>query len=147
MSTKSEKSKQLGESVSTAQHKLRKKIMFQLVQRCGLDSCYQCGTKIVNIDGFSIEHKIPWLHSGSPHELFYDLDNVAFSHLSCNIRASRNAPAKGEDNNVSRITEDTVLSIKHSDEPTSVLSKWHNISTRHVRRLRTGTSWKHLNGR
>ena len=38
---------------------------------------------------FSIEHKTPWLDSGDPIGLYFDLDNISFSHLSCNCRASR----------------------------------------------------------
>ena len=38
----------------------------------------------------SIEHKIPWLDSDNPKELFFNLEkNIAFSHLSCNISAAR----------------------------------------------------------
>ncbi|KKL25623.1 hypothetical protein LCGC14_2403400, partial [marine sediment metagenome] len=37
---------------------------------------------IDNIDDFTIEHKIPWLDNDS--DLFWDLDNIAFSHNRCN---------------------------------------------------------------
>lgn len=38
---------------------------------------------------FSIEHLVPWLDSNNPIELYFDLDNISFSHLSCNIKAAR----------------------------------------------------------
>ncbi len=37
---------------------------------------------------FSIEHKIPWQSAEDPKESFFDLDNIAFSHLKCNIKAA-----------------------------------------------------------
>lgn len=36
----------------------------------------------MTIDTFSIEHKEPWLHN-SP-ELFWDLENITYSHKKCN---------------------------------------------------------------
>lgn len=87
---KTKKSKQLGMNVSTAQGRLRKDIMFHLAQIIGLDICHQCGGVIETVEEFSIEHKIPWLDSEDPKGMFFDLDNIAFSHLSCNVRASRN---------------------------------------------------------
>lgn len=56
--------------------------MFSLVQECKKDNCFKCGKKITDIAEFSIEHKIPWL--GNNSSLFWDLNNIAFSHLSCN---------------------------------------------------------------
>lgn len=79
-----EKSKQLGMSFSTASHHLRKSLMFQLVQQCERDVCHRCGEQIDSADNMSIEHINPWLHSDNPKELFFDLDNIAFSHRSCN---------------------------------------------------------------
>ena len=54
-----------------------------------LDSCFHCNKNIRNIENFSIEHKIPWLYSSDPRKLFFDLKNIGFSHLSCNIGARR----------------------------------------------------------
>jgi len=88
--TNKKKSEQLEIPIGTAQNKLRKSIMFFLIQKCGLDICYQCGEKIETVDDFSIEHKIPWMDSANPKELFYNIDNIAFSHLACNIKAGRN---------------------------------------------------------
>ena len=84
------KNLQLKMSYGKAVHKLRKAIMFQMIQKVGLDICFQCGKRIETVDELSIEHKIPWLDSENPVELFFDLDNIAFSHLTCNIRAGRN---------------------------------------------------------
>lgn len=83
------KSEQLGMNASTAYARLRKMIMFQLIKETNKDICYHCGEKIENVEDLSIEHKEKWLYSDNPADLFFDLDNIAFSHLSCNIKDSR----------------------------------------------------------
>ncbi len=80
---------QLGMCESKASGRLKKEIMFMLVKKAGLDNCYHCGEKIETKRELSIEHKIPWLHSDDPVGLYFDLDNIAFSHLSCNCSNSR----------------------------------------------------------
>jgi hypothetical protein len=77
----------LGENISTATHKLRKSIMFAAIVALGVDVCYRCNEKIDNIDHLSIEHKEPWQSAMDPKAAFYDLNNIAFSHLSCNVKA------------------------------------------------------------
>jgi hypothetical protein len=78
----SKRGEQLGMPYGTATQRLRKSIMFWLVQKTGMDICYRCGEIIDNIDEFSIEHKINWLNNDT--SLFWDLDNIAFSHMKCN---------------------------------------------------------------
>ena len=90
---KNKKAEQLGMNPSTANGRLLKNILYQLVVDLNKDLCYQCGKKISK-ETFSIEHKIPWLDSEKPLELYFDLNNIAFSHLSCNIKASRNGNKK-----------------------------------------------------
>lgn len=86
-----EKSEQLGMSYGKAGNILRKNIMFELAKRCNMDTCHRCGEKIEHIDQFSIEHKINWLHSDDPVGLFFGMDNIAFSHITCNFGARRSA--------------------------------------------------------
>lgn len=74
----------LGEPFGTASHKLKKAIMFALVVETGRNICFKCGLKIENLEQFSIEHKIPWQTSDDPKKYFYDIENIAFSHLKCN---------------------------------------------------------------
>lgn len=76
------KSSQLGMNHSTARNRLVKSIMFDMMKRLGEDKCFKCGDAIQDIDHMSIEHKVPWLHNDP--ELFWDLGNIAFSHLACN---------------------------------------------------------------
>jgi hypothetical protein len=83
------KNEQLEMPYGTARNKLNKAIMFEMMKRCNMDICHQCGNKIENVDELSVEHKTPWLDSGKAIELFFNLENIAFSHLSCNCAASR----------------------------------------------------------
>lgn len=78
------KAEQLGMPFGTACYRLRKAILFHLIRVTGLNGCYRCGEIIESVDDLSIEHKAPWLDSDDPVELFFNLDNIAFSHLSCN---------------------------------------------------------------
>jgi hypothetical protein len=82
-----EKSRQLGINHSTANAKLRKNILFHLISKYGDNFCFQCGAEIESVDDLSIEHKVPWLHN-SP-DLYWDMENIAFSHLVCNVGAAR----------------------------------------------------------
>lgn len=83
-----DKNTALGMNVSTANHQLKKLLMFQMMQRLGDDKCHQCNEVIESAAQLSVEHKTPWLTSANPRDTFFDLNNVAFSHLSCNSRAS-----------------------------------------------------------
>jgi hypothetical protein len=81
----------LGMYTTTAYARLRKQIFFQLVQQSGRDICFVCEKPIECAQELSVEHKIPWLQN--PDDLFWDLDNIAFSHLNCNIKRNQ-APHK-----------------------------------------------------
>lgn len=74
----------LGMPFGTACARLKKNILFQSILRLNENICFHCGERIESVDELSIEHKIPWL--GNP-ELFWDTENIAFSHLSCNCKA------------------------------------------------------------
>ena len=89
MSIKEKKTEQLGMNPSTAAHGLKKSILFNFAKMLGYAWCYQCATEIKDIDKFTIEHKNPWLDSENPVDNFFDLDNIAFSHASCNYSAAR----------------------------------------------------------
>ena len=83
------KDQQLGMSHGTAVHRLRKTIMFTLIVALKLNICNQCGEIIETERELSTEHVIPWLDSRDPKGLFFDVNNIRFSHLSCNSAASR----------------------------------------------------------
>lgn len=80
------KSQQLGMAASTAAGHLRRKIIHMLLERLGENECFVCGLPMTS-DDISIEHKEPWLDVDP--DLFWDLDNIAFSHKGCN-RPHRN---------------------------------------------------------
>lgn len=73
---------QLGMSQGAAQNRLRKRILFSFAQRLKEDTCFKCGNVIESVDELSVEHKQPWENRSS--DLFWDLNNIAFSHLICN---------------------------------------------------------------
>lgn len=81
------KADQLGMNPSTAQHRLRMDLLFHLAVQTN-HKCYRCGEKLIR-KTFSIEHKINWLDSDDPVKNFFNIDNIAFSHLGCNVKASR----------------------------------------------------------
>ena len=86
------KDNQLGMAGGTASNRLRKMVLFDLLKRHSENICFRCESKIETPDDLSIEHKRPWLDSHDPIRLFFDLDNIAFSHLTCNIGARRTYP-------------------------------------------------------
>lgn len=90
----SKKKKQLGMAFGTASARLKKAILFNLVQRLGLDLCHRCNEKIEKVDTFSTDHKVPWLDSEDPVGLFFDAENIAFSHLKCNTSVARKTTKK-----------------------------------------------------
>lgn len=72
----------------TATNKLKKALLFSLVQKCKEDLCYRCGQTIETVEELSIEHKKAWENVSI--DLFWELDNIAFSHLKCNKPHSYN---------------------------------------------------------
>lgn len=76
----------LGIDPSTAQNRLKKILLFKYIKLAKENICFQCNKEIISKDELSIEHKIPWIKNGK--ELFWDINNIAFSHLKCNIGAA-----------------------------------------------------------
>jgi len=89
VNSNAKKAKQLGMPLGTAAGRLKKMFLFSLLKKYGLNICYQCGGEIESPENLSIEHKIPWLDSDDPIKNFFDLDNVAVSHHSCNVASAR----------------------------------------------------------
>jgi hypothetical protein len=81
--TNREKDAQLGMPYGTAVGRLRKKVLFSLLQKYKEDTCCKCHKIIETEEELSLEHKIPWLYNSN--DLFWDLDNIGFSHKTvCN---------------------------------------------------------------
>ena len=84
----SDKDRLLGMPHGTASNRLRKTILYSMLYGKVYDrNCFQCGEEIVDVDDLSIEHRKPWQSADDPRVSFFDLDNIAFSHLRCNSRA------------------------------------------------------------
>src|SRR5579864_1616417 len=78
---------QLGMPRGTAANRLRKLVLFDLLIRHKENVCYRCKQQIQKAEELSIEHKRPW--ENVDVKLFWDLTNIAFSHLSCNCAAGK----------------------------------------------------------
>jgi len=79
----------LGMPIGTASNRLRKSILFSLICELKKNRCFQCSGEILSENDLSIEHKNPWLQADDPVKSFFDLGNIAFSHLNCNIAAGK----------------------------------------------------------
>jgi|ERR1035437_6971392 hypothetical protein len=99
--------------IGTATHRLRKNLLFRLVKQLGMDGCYQCGRPIETVEDLSIEHKKPWQSAPDPVDVFFDLDNIAFSHISCNIAAGVKTNKRFE----SRVEQDRAKSARRNADP------------------------------
>lgn len=77
----------LGMNPSTASHRLVKDLLWKLIVETHRDTCHQCG-KSMTRETFSIEHIKPWMLSENPVESYFDLENISFSHMSCNYAAA-----------------------------------------------------------
>ena len=80
--SKIEQTKQLGMPIGTAYARLKKSVMFSLLQQLNQDICYRCNKKIETSEELSIDHIKPWLYNNI--KLFWDLNNISFSHVKCN---------------------------------------------------------------
>lgn len=83
MSSNDKKNATLGMPHGTATYRLRKIILFNLLKRHSENICVRCNKEIENVDDLSVEHIKPW--EGVSADLFWDLNNIAFSHMKCNV--------------------------------------------------------------
>lgn len=81
---------QLGMNPSTASGRLVKDILFSFIKD---RPCCKCGQPMTR-ETFSIEHLVPWLDSNDPVKTYFDLDNIDFSHLKCNVSDARRGNQK-----------------------------------------------------
>lgn len=101
MNSNQRKDATLGMPHGTANGRLKKNILFHLLKKHGENYCFKCTELIEVVNDLSIEHKKPW--EGVSATLFWDLENVSFSHLRCN-RPDR--PAYGD--RTIRVPEGTI---------------------------------------
>ena len=86
------KSDQLGMPFGTASARLRKIILFSLLKKHNENICYRCNKLIETINELTIDHKEPWLDKDI--NLFWDINNIAFSHHNCNVSIARKLEKK-----------------------------------------------------
>jgi len=115
----------LGMSHGTAANKLRKMILFSLVCRLNLNMCYRCDGEILSVDDLSIEHKEAWMQADDLIQSFFDLGNIAFSHLSCNSAAGER-PHKKYFSKEERHSRDKEISKNY----------WHSLGKEEQRKRR-----------
>lgn len=70
----------------TANARLRKKVLFELLRSIGKNICYRCEQPISISEDLAIEHVEDWKDDD---ELFWKLTNIAFSHRDCGSGAAR----------------------------------------------------------
>ncbi len=80
------KNKFLGLNHGTARNQLKNLFLFKLIVETGRNQCHRCGNPMTAED-FSIEHIKDWLWVDPT--LFWDLNNISFSHRKCNYASSR----------------------------------------------------------
>jgi hypothetical protein len=105
------KSSQLGMNFSKASHLLKRRILFRFLERLGETKCYRCSEEMT-YDSFSVDHVKDWLDRDPL--LFWDLDNIKFSHKKCNIRSSRKT---------------STCKTCGKSEPEVTIRKWNRVCT------------------
>ena len=96
--TKQRKAELLGMPVGTAEKHLRKSVIHELARQLGKNLCCRCGSEIAEPDELALVHVQGWEESPAQ---FWDLNNVAFSHASC--QAERSGKRQGEKKQMSNI--------------------------------------------
>jgi len=134
------KSELLGMPVGTAQHRLRKMILFSLLVKHKENVCFRCGQVIDTVDDLSVEHMKPWASVDDPN-LFWNLDNIAFSHLQCNKPVN---VGRGERCATSKLTEVDVIAIRNSDISVTKIAKTYNVDRSTIYNVKNGKHWKHV---
>lgn len=124
---------QLGMNPSTAQQRLLRDLLYKLIVETDKDVCFHCG-KPLSRETFSIEHKKPWLDSKDPKALFFNLDNIAFSHHSCNVGAARKPNQKYYSREEKRFAANESQNKKRQEE-----GRVYDSVSRREKYLRNGT--------
>lgn len=72
----------LGMPASTASKRLKKTLFFNLLKKHSENICKVCALPIEKEEELTVEHILPWENRSK--ELFFDVTNIAYSHLKCN---------------------------------------------------------------
>lgn len=96
-------SQQLGMNRTTAASRLVKDLLYKYITLHG-EVCDICNKPMTRKD-FSIQHRKPWRHSENAAEMYFDLDNIAFAHLSCNSSIKRDPRKPSACGTISKYTK------------------------------------------
>ncbi len=129
------KKEQLGMNPSTASHRLIKDILWSLIIKTQQDMCCKCNQPMTR-ETFSVEHLVPWLDSSDPVGLYFDLENISFSHLTCNISEARKPEAVC--GTYSRYNKHGCRCEPCKDAASKHKAKYYTKESRRNRYLRTG---------
>lgn len=124
--------KQLGRSYGSCRNQLDRLILFHYIKKYKENFCYRCKREIKSINDFSIEHKIIWVDSDNPKELFWSMDNIAFSHRKCNSLSRRKWRFNGDKHWTTKISDEDVKKIRSSKLSLSKLAKKFSVSPGHI---------------
>ncbi len=122
------KAKTLSMPYGTANNQLKKNILFQCLQALGKDFCFKCEEKIESSSSLSVEHIQPWEGREGGRELFFDLDNIAFSHLSCN-RPHIHGATKLRDNTPEGMAYCRKCGLKPKEDFYKNTSHWNGVQS------------------
>jgi hypothetical protein len=143
--TQKEIHKQLGMPMGTACHRLKQQLFFKLLKELKKNFCYDCKKEILTANEVSVQHKKVWLHIDP--RLFWDLDNIAFSHKKCNKTERRFSP-QGEKSGRAKLNNKQVLEMREMSNDNKIFKKdialKYNISDRNLRDITHRRSWKNI---
>ncbi len=125
--TNDKKKEQLGMAPGTARNRLVKSMMFRMAKELDLLWCFQCGAEIEFEHELSIEHKEPWLDSDNPLKLYFDLDNIAFSHHSCNCSAARQPDRRDDLDKENKSKCRTCVEVKDKSDFHKRSTRWNGV--------------------
>lgn len=84
-----EHAKTLGHNqIAHATRVLKNEIIWDFLLKTGATLCYRCNKPLTK-QNWTIDHIIPWRNSQNPKLRFFDISNIAYSHLSCNSTANK----------------------------------------------------------
>lgn len=71
----------LGQSISSANRLLLRRLTWRLLERLGETGCYRC-KQPMSVETYSIDHLVPWRDGNEA--AYWDLEKISFSHAVCN---------------------------------------------------------------
>lgn len=109
-------------------------------------TCEKCGSE----ENLELDHRDPtvkithriWSWRKERQEA--ELAKCRVLCRECHKLKSAAEHAKGSNNGMSKLTEETVKYIKKSDQPTRMLADQYQVSMRTIQRIRKGETWMHI---